>query len=345
MRLSVIVPAHRCAQTLRRCLEALRRSELEGPWELIVVDDASGEEETPRVAAEFADRVLTLGPRPRGPAHARNVGAASSSAEFLAFVDADVCVHPNTLAGFVEVLDGDAEIGAVFGAYDTAPPARGVVSRFRNLQHHWVHARSPGPAETFWAGCGAVRRRAFESVGGFDAERYPRPQIEDIELGHRLRDAGWEILLAPRFQATHLKRWSLWGGLVTDVRDRGIPWVELLHRDRARGRRARALNLGLRERLATAAVGVAWLFLGVAAIMGDARWIAVAAVGAASALVVDAPLIAWLAREKGVGMALAAIPLRALYYTASIVSVIVGTARWLAAGRPGGGVTAEVVGR
>ena len=46
-------------------------------------------------------------------------------------------------------------------ATTTRPPRRGAVSRFRNLLHHHVHASSPGPAETFWAGLGAVRREAL----------------------------------------------------------------------------------------------------------------------------------------------------------------------------------------
>ena len=42
-------------------------------------------------------------------------------------------------------------------------------------------------ARTVWAGLGAIRRKAFEAIKGFDADRYPRPSIEDIELGDRLR--------------------------------------------------------------------------------------------------------------------------------------------------------------
>ena len=44
--------------------------------------------------------------------------------------------------------------------------------------------------------------------GGFDAERFPRPMIEDIELGLRLREHG-ETQLDPDFNVTHLKRWTL----------------------------------------------------------------------------------------------------------------------------------------
>jgi hypothetical protein len=37
---------------------------------------------------------------------------------------------------------------------------------------------------TFWAGCGAIRKRTFEELGGFDRAW---ESIEDIELGVRLR--------------------------------------------------------------------------------------------------------------------------------------------------------------
>ena len=57
------------------------------------------------------------------------------------------------------------------------------MAAFRNLLHHTVHCRSQGEVGSFWAGLGAVRRSAFETAGGFDAERYPEPSIEDIELG------------------------------------------------------------------------------------------------------------------------------------------------------------------
>lgn len=84
-------------------------------------------------------------------------------------------------------------------------------------------------SSTFWAGCGAVRRSAFEGVGGFDAS-FTRPCIEDIELGVRLREAGHRIELNKAIQVKHLKKWTLWGMLRADVRDRAIPWTELILR-------------------------------------------------------------------------------------------------------------------
>jgi len=70
----------------------------------------------------------------------------------------------------------------------------------------------------------------FLKMGGFSAH-YKRPSIEDIELGRRLHAAGHRIMLNKRMQVTHLKRWTLWSIIKTDVRDRGVPWTELMLRE------------------------------------------------------------------------------------------------------------------
>ncbi len=64
-------------------------------------------------------------------------------------------------------------------------------------------------------------------------KRYSRPSVEDIELGMRLRAAGHAILLDHSVQVQHLKRWDLWGMLVTDIFSRGVPWTRLLLKARA----------------------------------------------------------------------------------------------------------------
>src|SRR5207245_252261 len=85
---------------------------------------------------------------------------------------------------------------------------------------------------TFWTGCGAIRRRDFIDHGGFDPGLYRRPAIEDIELGYRLTRSGCKILLARDVQATHLKRWTLWNVIKTDIFQRGVPWALLMKRSR-----------------------------------------------------------------------------------------------------------------
>lgn len=318
--LSVIVPAYNCAPTLTRVLTALAASDLpRAEWELIVADDGSTDGETARVAARMADSVVRVADGPGGPGRARNEGASVATGEVLVFVDADVCVSQTALRQFATLFRGDPHLGAAFGAYDVAPEAPGLVSQYRNLLHHYVHSTGAGPAVTFWAGCGAMRREAFVAAGGFDAERYRRPQIEDIELGYRLSAMGRRILLVPDITGTHLKRWTFRGGVVTDFRDRGVPWMQLIL-ERKEVAAAGPLNLAIREKVFTvlAPLGIAAVLVGLVV----RSWL-LASLGAAALFVViagNAALLGWFARVRGWVFALRIVPLRLAYYTLNAIS-------------------------
>ncbi len=318
-RLSVIVPAYNCAATLRRSLTALRASDLPREhWELIVADDGSTDN-TALAAGTMGDRIVRVADGPRGPGFARNEAARVATGEVLIFVDADVCVSRTALRQFDTLFREQPALGAAFGAYDTSPDAPGLVSQYRNLLHHYVHSQSPGPAITFWAGCGAMRREIFEAMGGFDVERYRRPQIEDIELGYRLAARGIPILLRPEIQGKHLKRWTLGGGFVTDFRDRGVPWMQLLM-ERREVAGAGPLNLQAREKFFTllAPLGVVLLLAGAGF---RSWWIALAGVVALAVVIAgDAPLLGWFARMRGHGFALRIVPLRLASYVLNALS-------------------------
>ncbi|MEP6690223.1 MAG: glycosyltransferase [Gemmatimonadaceae bacterium] len=321
--LSVIVPAHNAGSVLARCLEAIMESDLpRGCREVIVVDDGSTDR-TATIAARYADAVVRLTGSPRGPAYARNRGFEAARGECLVFIDADICVHPKTLRRMAHIFATESDVAAAFGAYDRSPAGGSIVSDYRNLLHHYVHTRCAGEAETFWAGCGAVRRAAFVDAGMFDEWHYASPQIEDIELGHRLHAKGHRIVLRPELQGTHLKVWTLRQIITGDLRNRGVPWMRLLAQHRA-VKSSRTLNLRTRERVSTALVGVALVMLALAIVAPQWLWLALAGAALVPVVGINAPLYLFFARERGAWFALCAIPLHFLYYLVSGVSVVVG---------------------
>ena len=330
---SVVVPAHGAARYLPETLGALLESDLpRDKWELIVVDDGSLDE-TAAVAGRFADTVIRLPGPPHGPAYARNRGVEVARAPVVAFFDADVVAHHETLRRLLEVMNSRPDVGAVFGAYDTTPRAKGLVSQYRNLIHHYVHVRGAGEVDTFWAGAGAIRRDVFEEAGMYDEWHYARPQIEDIELGARIRSLGKTILLTPDVQVTHLKKWSLGNVVRTDLRDRGIPWARLLAQ-RGNAISAKTLNLRWTERLNTGLVWLAVIFLIVAAVRGSA-WFA----GAAILLLLPVLALNWhlwvyMARLRGTAFAAAIMPLHLMYYALNGVSFILGLVLHQTVGAP-----------
>lgn len=240
--LSVIIPARKCREDLHSCLKCLDESTYRD-FEVIVVDDASPDDTAHGIDPSKA-RVLVLQEQ-SGPGIARNTGAEHARGTYLLFLDADVCVHPNTLETVVRTFEEDPTIDAIFGSYDTEPTALNMLSQYRNLMHHFVHQEAYEEASTFWSGCGAIRRSLFLDMGGFHPD-YRRPCIEDIELGVRLRKAGHRIRLNKNILVTHRKRWTFWGMLKADIRDRAFPWSQLILRE---GKLPNDLNLRLAHRV------------------------------------------------------------------------------------------------
>jgi glycosyltransferase involved in cell wall biosynthesis len=224
-RFSFIVPFHRGLASLERCLAAL--DPLPPASELIVAADGAVDD-CRQLASAHGARVISLG-RCSGPAVARNVAAAAASGDVLVFIDADVVVSRSGLERMARIFCEQPQTTAVFGSYDEQPGDPGFMSQYKNLSHAFIHRSSATRARTFWAGFGAVRRNAFHAVGGFD-ERFARPTVEDIDFGYRLTNQRYEILLDPSMASCHLKTWTVRSSIVSDVRDRGIPWTQLLLR-------------------------------------------------------------------------------------------------------------------
>lgn len=96
---SVVVPTFRDREALRRALRSIA-AQTSLPMEVIVVDDASGDESCADLAAHFAMlplRLIVL-ERNRGPGRARNVGMEAASGTHIAFLDADDEWHPEKLS-------------------------------------------------------------------------------------------------------------------------------------------------------------------------------------------------------------------------------------------------------
>lgn len=323
--LSVIVPAYNGSRVLPRSLDALMQSDLpRSCWELIVVDDASTDD-TAVLAARYADGVVRLPGRPHGPAYARNRGFEAARGAVAVFVDADVCVHPDTLRRFAWLFAEDPALGAAFGSYDDAPPAPGFISQYRNLMHHYVHHQNAGPAETFWAGCGAVRSSVFVECGMFDEWHYVRPQIEDIELGHRIRSHGHRILLRPEIQGTHLKQWTLKNVIATDLHDRGVPWMRLLvEQGDDPTARTDVLNLRLTEKINTALIWLAAVFAGLSLLLREPLWLLGTLVAVLPVLYTSRAMYRFFGRCRGTWFAARVIPCHLLYYFLNGISAIWG---------------------
>ena len=312
----VVVPVYNDRCGLQRCLAALAASSFQA-FSVVVVDDGSTEDIRSVVDA-FGHRYLRI-EGPCGPACARNHGVGCCEGDIIAFVDADVCVHVDTLQRLVETLESNADTAAVIGTYDDRPEAPGLFSQYRNLLHRYTHCQSAGEIPTFWCGCGAIRREVFLAYGGLDEQRYKRPAIEDIELGMRMTADGCRIVLDPAIECSHLKHWPFLATLANDVLRRGAPWVVLMLRS---GSMPHTLNVEHTQRLSVALVFLAVLF-GVAGAWHVA-FLAGAVIAAGGVVILNRDFYRFLRQCRGRAFVMGAIPLHGLYFLCCGLSVGIG---------------------
>lgn len=308
--LSVVVPLHEGAATIERCIDGLLASAEPGD-EIIVVDDGSTDGGLALVRDDRVTRIRLDRNVGRGPA--RNAGVERATGDVVVFVDADVAVHGDALARIRERFAADPGLTCLIGSYDECPADPGRVSQYRNLLHHFTHHVSGRRAPHFWTGLGAVRRATFVEVGGLDEVRWAR-NMEDVEFGHRLVDAGHVIEVAPDVEGTHLKGFTLASMVRTDLLNRAVPWSSLLL---TTGFRRNDFVVSRRQTASVALVGLGVLALLVALVARSPAPLVVAGSALVGFVLLNLPLWRFLAHERGAGFAATSVPLHLVHTACS----------------------------
>jgi len=162
----------------------------------------------------------------------RHRGVTCTNEEFVGFLDDDA-----ELRGDVnrvrEAFDSDQRLGAV--------ALRLVDEDGRTARRHIPRAGGKAPdvgseVAYFLGGACAIRRSAYEEVGGYFTELFYGH--EEIELSWRLIDAGWSIryladveVFHPRTEISrHADGWLMTGRNRVWIARRTLPWpVALVH--------------------------------------------------------------------------------------------------------------------
>lgn len=212
LALSVVIPTHNRRETLRLCLDALRRQTVTTGWELILVDDGSQDGSAVMAREEagaFAVPVKVISQQPnRGPAAARNRGLAAATGDLILFLDDDILAAPDLIDRHLQAHQQHPEMTAAVLGYITWSPSLRPTPFMDWLGEKWwfCYGRiKPGAVLDGWAfySCNASLKRSFLSqAGGFD-ERFPRAAYEDTELGWRLQKAGMNLTYHPEAWGHH----------------------------------------------------------------------------------------------------------------------------------------------
>jgi GT2 family glycosyltransferase len=202
VRVAVVVPCRDGRRWLPGLLTSLRE-QTRAPDRVLVVDDASQDGSADVARAEGAE-VLELA-RNVGFAAAANRGMAAADADAVALVNTDVVLAPDWLERTERRLERDVAAVATKmvalhdpGLLDDC----GDVLRRDGVCEQRGHGRrdtgaydEPGEVFAACAGAALYRRQAVLDAGGFEESFFA--YLEDVDLGLRLRTAGWRCVYEP----------------------------------------------------------------------------------------------------------------------------------------------------
>jgi len=197
--LSVIVPAYRegpyIYEALKQLLAAL--DELERDYEVVVVSDGNTDETEREARRVESDRVTVVHyDRQRGKGYALRHGFEHVHGTQVAFIDADMELHPSGIGRLIEILDTEGA-DVVVGS-KSHPESLVYYPRFRKLQSFVfrliVRLLFRLDVSDTQTGLKVFRREALD-------ETMPTLQSEgfafDLELLVMINDHGYRIVEGP----------------------------------------------------------------------------------------------------------------------------------------------------
>lgn len=212
MKASVIITSHNGRRYLEKCLDSVLSQDLDGGFEVIVVDNCSTDEGPDLIRDCYPQVRLFLQQRNSGFAAACNYGGRVAVGDILVFLNQDTMACPGWLRELVEGLTCDPKVGlATSKVLLLSSPdrvhARGITIHYTGFgqTRGKLGRASSADKRTKVAGiCGAsfaVKREVWACLGGFDESLFM--YYEDVDLSWRAQLSGYQCLYAPSSVVHH----------------------------------------------------------------------------------------------------------------------------------------------
>ena len=226
--LSICIVSYKVRDVLEKCLNSIYGNTKKMGFEVIVVDNNSGDGTWELVKDGFPDVRLVVNMQNLGFARAANMAIQASKGRYLLLLNPDTEILENSLENMVKYLDNNERIG-ILGGRVLNPDGTQMLScsSFPSLLNYSLEAfflyrlfpRSrffgrpylsyldydkPQDVDVVLGAFFMIRKKALEEVGNFDERFFLYSEETDLCL--RVKKAGWKVYYTPDAKVLH------WGG-------------------------------------------------------------------------------------------------------------------------------------
>lgn len=231
--IGVCVLTYNSEDVVGACIDALKNALAGESYEIVVVDNQSADNSADIVEKSHPGVKVIRNPTNSGYARGNNTGARQMLADgckYLAFVNPDVTVEPDTVAQMRTVLSAHTDVGCVGGlatsvgrvfegAFRTKPTITEKLWIYSSIRYfplvsrwlkgmtvsmessHFLKLKTAGPVYAVSGACILFPAEVFERVGGFDENTFLYQ--EEFIISERLKHAGYKIYGSPEATYEH----------------------------------------------------------------------------------------------------------------------------------------------
>lgn len=223
--LSIIIVNYNSGRLVKACVDSIRRASLKATYEIIVVDNASGDDSREFLATEVPSIRFFPQESNLGLARGVNVGIAASGGRLILTLNPDILVlgdaidqlvdfakaHPKAAVVAGQLLNPNGSVqDSCFRFYTpmTIMARRTPLGLLPASQRHLRRVllqeydhRSPRQVDWVLGACMLARRSAIEAVGSMDPRFFL--YFEDMDWCRRFWGAGFEVWVVPAARFAH----------------------------------------------------------------------------------------------------------------------------------------------
>ena len=225
MDLSVVIVNYQTFELTRNTVNSILKYDYPFSYEILVVDNASGDDSLSKLQDYFGDKVeFIASPSNSGFAAGNNLALSVAKGEYVLLLNSDTFVWENTLEDIYNYMESHSDVGAsgcrvLLENGDLDKACKRTFPNVKNSFFRLFHIPNKSKDdnynldnlpddEVYEIDCltGAfmfIRKDALDEIGFLDETFFMYG--EDIDLCFRIKEAGWKIVYYGKSKITHLK--------------------------------------------------------------------------------------------------------------------------------------------